>query len=638
MLTDINSSFLLIYLFLIKIKTQFMKKITLLIFSIFCAMIINAQSNSDIGVIEILKPDPPFTFANNPLSVKVRVKNFSTDTILSFNVEYKYDTQLHNIPWSGSLLPGTVTDILFSNAVYVAAGSKKMFCYTILSNDNDYSNDTSIISVMGLPKLHIPYNNNFDGTLAWVAYGDSSLWQRGIPSANIIDTSHSSPNAWSTNLSGNYVDKCKEYLYTPFFYFSASDSSTMEFYYWIDAENNDGGYIEYTLTGGAIWDTLGIYNDINGVNWCPDTVNGFPGWSGTSNGWQFASLEMPAIFNLYPTPIQFRFVFYADSLSSSKNGWAIDDFKIRWPDIAQDAGVTTIVYPAVNDSTPIGSLVNIQLTIENFGTDIIVDIPVTYTVNGFNYTSETIAGANLAPDSSLNYTFATPFTSPVQQYDICVFTELLGDVYYHNDTLCNYIFVKPSPFDIKVDSVFLQNTTHPDSIAISARVINVGTDTITTFDIEYSFNGFVLSSENWSGVLASGNSLLYTFLIKQREPMLKFYLCVNTLLQADNDLFNNELCSYVSMSEDYASGFYLNQNNPNPAFDYVKIEYELFTYGKIKFTLYDLLGNIKYAKEEEVNAGIHIIEFDVSHLAAGIYFYSMEFNREQLTKKMIISK
>ena len=56
------------------------------------------------------------------------------------------------------------------------------------------------------------------------------------------------------------------------------------------------------------------------------------------------------------------------------------------------------------------------------------------------------------------------------------------------------------------------------------------------------------------------------------------------------------------------------------------------------FTLTTVTGQVIYTTTQEVAAGHNSVEFNTESLAAGIYFYTMDFNGQRLTKKMTIRK
>ena len=80
------------------------------------------------------------------------------------------------------------------------------------------------------------------------------------------------------------------------------------------------------------------------------------------------------------------------------------------------------------------------------------------------------------------------------------------------------------------------------------------------------------------------------------------------------------------------------QNVPNPANGVTRIEYEIPSAGQIRFELVDVIGQTIMLIEEKASAGRHQVNVDADKLAAGIYYYTVEFDGYRLTKKMIVNK
>jgi len=127
---------------------------------------------------------------------------------------------------------------------------------------------------------------------------------------------------------------------------------------------------------------------------------------------------------------------------------------------AIDAGISEILLP--NGQTPIGQQVTVKVTIFNYGTDAISNIPVEYTINGTLNASETYSGT-INSNDSVEYTFTTKYTSLIGNYTICVSTDYTGDVDASNDEKCTLIM--GTALDIADNTQFLvgQNQPNPAS-------------------------------------------------------------------------------------------------------------------------------------------------------------------------------
>ena len=108
---------------------------------------------------------------------------------------------------------------------------------------------------------------------------------------------------------------------------------------------------------------------------------------------------------------------------------------------AADAGVQEIA--PIMSSCDLG-MADITVTIKNFGTDDITDVPVSYTIDGGTPVTETATGTMLAGET-MEYTFTVQGDfSTDGTYEIEAYTELVGDENATNDT-ATYEVVNVAP-------------------------------------------------------------------------------------------------------------------------------------------------------------------------------------------------
>jgi hypothetical protein len=81
-------------------------------------------------------------------------------------------------------------------------------------------------------------------------------------------------------------------------------------------------------------------------------------------------------------------------------------------------------------------------------------------------------------------------------------------------------------------------------------------------------------------------------------------------------------------------GFTLGQNIPNPANNSTFIDYSVPEAGEVIFHVHSISGQLLYSKTIEVGQGRHTLELNTSTLAAGVYFYSIEYKGQRLVKRM----
>ncbi len=83
----------------------------------------------------------------------------------------------------------------------------------------------------------------------------------------------------------------------------------------------------------------------------------------------------------------------------------------------------------------------------------------------------------------------------------------------------------------------------------------------------------------------------------------------------------------------------LYQNYPNPFNPSTKISYSLKNTGKVRLSVFDMLGReVAVLVNSTQNAGVHNVTFSASKLVSGIYMYRLEADNNILSKKMVLMK
>jgi hypothetical protein len=94
---------------------------------------------------------------------------------------------------------------------------------------------------------------------------------------------------------------------------------------------------------------------------------------------------------------------------------------------------------------------------------------------------------------------------------------------------------------------------------------------------------------------------------------------------------------YVGIAETGIARISMSQNTPNPATGTTRIDYSLPTDGEVTFHVYTISGQELFNQVVETTSGKHSIDLNTTHLASGIYFYSMEFKGQRIVKRMSVS-
>lgn len=83
----------------------------------------------------------------------------------------------------------------------------------------------------------------------------------------------------------------------------------------------------------------------------------------------------------------------------------------------------------------------------------------------------------------------------------------------------------------------------------------------------------------------------------------------------------------------------LNDNYPNPFNPTTNISYNLPKGGFVTLSVYDVLGRrVAMLIQRRETAGSHIVTFNASQLASGVYFYRLQANNRVMVKKMLLLK
>jgi hypothetical protein len=83
-------------------------------------------------------------------------------------------------------------------------------------------------------------------------------------------------------------------------------------------------------------------------------------------------------------------------------------------------------------------------------------------------------------------------------------------------------------------------------------------------------------------------------------------------------------------------GFQLEQSRPNPTNGHVQIGFHVPVTGKVILTVFDLDGNVVLQPvREEVSAGRHVVNLDLSSLPRGMYYYELRTNEFSGVKKLV---
>jgi hypothetical protein len=573
-------------------------------------------------------------------TVKAAIMNMGTDTLYTIPLAYQVDNgTIVRDTAIGTFVPNATDTFTFTTTHSITLGMQNLCVFSEIPNDGDTSNDTVCRNLKGMKTFTVNYSNDFENSDDWFGEGSLNQWQKGTPTTTNINAAHSGQNAWVTMLSSNYQFGTEEYLYSPYIIIpSYVGAAELEFYMFMDVNvPNAYGKMEYSFDG-IIWASYGYMGMPNSTNWYNQNMGGNHVWSKSNSGWQYTSIILDSLIFNTNTPFQLRFAFNTGSSNVTAEGWAIDDFSITVPPLAIDAGVKNIISPTT--STVTGDSVSVSIELKNYGSDTLTSIPVVYTIDGTIIGSETWTGT-LLKDSIVNYTFNTKFSGPSADYKICSYSNLSSDMQLQNDTACTMIVSTAGKIDAGVSNVISPSgqSSIGKATQVSIRIRNYGTDPLSNIPVEYLINGISKASETYTGTIPAGDSADYTFSTTYTSGVGLYTVCATTNMIGDVNNANNQTCISVlgtSMENAEANVFSVSQNQPNPANSTTTIEFYLPKSGMLQFKIVNMLGAVVDQQELSYSTGQHKLIVNTNNFQDGVYYYSISFEGETKTFKMII--
>ncbi len=480
------------------------------------------QLVNDGGALSIDRPAAQATPANAKAG-KATIINYGTATLNTCTVHYKITPLCGNPPapavtyseyFTGlNIASGNSAQVTMNSApatfppgeVRVSVWTSNINGTNSTTGDSYRFNDTISRRIIGIESYDIPFANNFDDCNfeQYGTYPDKSAsnptapyllqWELGTPAVtnnpSNIKTPRSSPNAWVTNLDGNFLVGTREALKMPVFKkFDTVFKAELRFWQNIDFGQSVGAS-SFDVAGTILYRYQGNFAVLGGqfqspnigINWHGSCI-GTPATSLFGGGPAFVASTTPKpacisntggawqngwIYTMFPLdefngdPVsQLEMVFeFASSTtmqqSSARGGWGIDDFAVYIP--PQNSAHPHDVYTVSPLPFP-GIPQDLEIIVENTGGKVLDSLYVDIYIDGL----PNQGGTKLNPSP---FKFANPlsrpwfrgdyrkFSIPMQwpanlvtsgQHDICVVTSRPNrkkDNLMADDTLCKTISV-----------------------------------------------------------------------------------------------------------------------------------------------------------------------------------------------------
>ncbi len=461
---------------------------------------ISSRNGRDIGISRIENLRSQCNLQTND-SMIVTIANPGGKTHAGFQVAYRINGGAEVVETvNQSILPfDTLLYTFQTKLIFSGPGSYNLEVYTKLPGDTITDNDTAAINIQQYISYTLPYFESFESSAGnWITYGTNNSWNRGIPTASVIDTAAHGLYIFGTNTAGNYNNRENAYLESPCLDFSAlSDDPILSFFLYYHTEFAwDRLDVQYSIDNGDTW--IRHNGSSNAKNW----YNYFSGsnryWSGNSQQW----LKVFTLLNdlAGESQVKLRFRYTTDPANNSRDGIGIDQIFIRERE-SKDLSVEQLVYPNSAAQSECGyDIENIVIEVGNRGLDTAHSFILSYRVDGGTIVSDTIHTA-LAPQTNHLYSFTVPYDfSIIKNYRIDVWAEITGDGFSPNDSNLNNNIINTSVGAARIP--YIQNFDSWTSGTVFSN---------TNDSIGDSWTRSSSTNSNYSWRVSDGNNLSTAF-------------------------------------------------------------------------------------------------------------------------------
>lgn len=202
-----------------------------------------------------------------------------------------------------------------------------------------------------------------------------------------------------------------------------------------------------------------------------------------------------------------------------------------------------------------------------------------------------------------------------------------------SDSLLKTIYVIQPRLDVAVINLF--PSVNNNFISLSVEILNVGTREVNYFDISAKLGNNQSIQESWSGILKSGEAIIYSFNAAIEMTNEATFVCsrVNSPngLPDDNQN-NNEKC--ISLEND----FQVLSLYPNPSYDIITIQYNMTSANNILIELYDNAGKlVRKLFEGEAEKGYNSFSFssESENISNGTYTIKLLSGDKVISEKIV---
>ena len=337
---------------------------------------------NDLQLISIT-PEKDSFFCGS-IAPTAKIKNGGLNTVSGFNVTYRIDDNPMQTQVFTNVILSTQEITINLNPIILNTAGQANIEITVQSANDDLPTNNKIIhsffgNTSGITGQVNSFENETNNLLTYNSTDEDLVWERGVPTGNLLNTASSGSNVYATNLDGNYSDKKQGFLITSCYDLSLIENPVLKFNMAYDIEINfDVLYVEYSLDSGENWTLLGTKNSL--PNWYNSDRKNSPNrndcqlcpggqWTGrnttlTEYAYDFTQNASTDTDLTKADNIMFRFVFHTDDFENNE-GVIIDDLVIDGQQLDDDDDDNDGILDDV-DNCPLTANAN-QLDTDNDG-------------------------------------------------------------------------------------------------------------------------------------------------------------------------------------------------------------------------------------------------------------------------------
>ena len=305
-----------------------------------------------------------------------------------------------------------------------------------------------------------------------------------------------------------------------------------------------------------------------------------------------------------------------------------------------------------------GENVNVNSVAVNNGNITVDKVIFHMSIDGHLVVSDTVS-QRLYPGDTLIHPMSQPFTVPAVSKDQPFYffelkTELACDADNTNDVI-NIVGQVNIPDSIDIQVLEITTTEQAlgnTKLSPSVRVANIGNleadNIVVHVEVINDSDRVVESISEIISHMAINETKNHNFTMTYKVPNYTGKYTLKAYVEAfdgdsihSNDTLAKQFRCYrdsVGIHDAEQLDWSLGQNIPNPASEVTAIPFTLPQEGMVRLSVMGANGQVIFKQEFQGEAGGNRLELNTGDWAGGLYYYTMEYRGQRITRKMTVTR